>query len=97
MKKPKKTSGTIIDPRRRCHFCGAETNLQKHHALHGTANRKLADKDGLFVWLCVRCHMNLHDRGERDEELKQEAQRCYMAAYQATAEDFRRRYGKSYL
>lgn len=88
---------SIIDGRKRCFICGSQQMLQKHHALHGTANRQLAEKDGLWVWLCLRCHMDLHDHGTGDSTLKAHAQRCWMEHYHKTEEDFRKRYGKSFL
>jgi len=79
-----------------CFFCGQwATDL--HHCIHGTANRKLADQDGLTVMLCRRCHMNLHDKGTCDRELQRIAQKAWMDHNGKTADDFIKRYGKSYL
>ena len=79
-----------------CFFCGQwATDL--HHCIHGTANRKLADQDGLTVRLCRRCHMNLHDKGTCDRELQKIAQQKWMEHNGKTADDFIKRYGKSYL
>ena len=79
-----------------CYLCGqwAETT---HHCIHGTANRKLADKDGLTVRLCNKCHTNLHDHGAFDRELQRIAQTRWMEYYEKSEDDFRKRYGKSYL
>lgn len=79
-----------------CYLCG-QYATERHHCLHGTANRKLADEDGLTVMLCRRCHMNLHDKGDFDKELQKIAQRVYMRHYHKTVEDFIKRYGKSYI
>jgi hypothetical protein len=38
-----------------CIVCGMPA--QWHHALHGTANRKLADEDGLIIPLCPVHHV----------------------------------------
>lgn len=79
-----------------CFICG-KYGEQVHHALHGNANRKLADKDGLTVRLCHTCHMNLHDHGSFDRELQRIAQARWMEYYGKSEDDFRLRYGKSYL
>lgn len=79
-----------------CYICG-QYATQVHHCIHGTANRRLADKDGLTVRLCVTCHTNLHDKGMYDAELQKLAQTRWMEYYGKSEDDFRKRYGKSYL
>lgn len=64
--------------------------------MHGSANRKKADEDGLTVLLCADCHMDLHDHGIGDRLLMQVAQSCWEQKY-GSREDFIKRYGKSYL
>lgn len=87
---------SIIHDRAGCYICGG-IPTEWHHCLHGTANRKLADKDGLTVMLCHTCHMNLHDKGTFDKELQKIAQEKWMRYNNASIEDFIKRYGKSYL
>ena len=87
---------------RQCYIClkrGFHTYryTELHHCIHGNANRRLADKDGLTVWLCKYHHMMLHDHGENDLELQQEAQTRWMEYYEKSIDEFRKRYGKSYL
>ena len=79
-----------------CFFCG-QYATDVHHCIHGTANRRLADKDGLVVMLCRRCHTNLHDKGTLDKELQRIAQARWMEYYGKSEEDFRKRYGKSFI
>ena len=79
-----------------CYICG-QWATETHHCIHGTANRKLADKDGLTVRLCSTCHRNLHDKGNFDRELQRLAQVRWMEYYQKSEAEFRKRYGKSYL
>lgn len=85
---------SIIQSSRECYLCGRSDSLHLHHCIHGS-NRKLADQDGLTVFLCVECHTNLHQRGWHDRELKQLAEEAWISRY-GTRDDFRRRYGKSY-
>ena len=68
--------------------------LEKHHCLHGTGMRKLADEDGLWVWLCPEHHRRLHDKNEHDRELQIIAQQTYIAEH--GREDYFKRYGKFY-
>lgn len=88
---------SIISNEKACYLCGSFANLQRHHAIHGWANRKLAEDDGLWVWLCMSCHVALHDHGTSDNELKATAETAWLEATGKTVEDFRRRYGKSFL
>lgn len=81
----------------RCYICGAYgDNLQVHHALSGTSNRKWSEKYGLKVWLCPRCHADIHDRHINELELKQDAQRKFEEVY-GNRDEFRRIFGKSFL
>lgn len=68
-----------------------------HHMIFGIANRKLADKDGLTCHLCHNHHMRLHQYGEHKKELQKEAQVRWMEYYEKSIDEFRKRYGKSYL
>lgn len=38
-----------------CFFCGRPAT-QTHHLIFGNGQRKLADRDGLFVPICAECH-----------------------------------------
>lgn len=78
-----------------CYFCGRTDSLERHHALHGTANRRLAEQDGLTVYLCADCHRALHDKGIGDKSLQKAAESIWIRAY-GTREEFIQRYGKSY-
>lgn len=85
---------SIIQTDKVCYLCGSVDSLQLHHCIHGN-NRSRADKDGLTVWLCVRCHTNLHQRGWNDMALKRIAEAAWCRRY-GSEEDFIKRYGKSY-
>lgn len=87
---------SIVTSTKECYYCG-KTEVEKHHCWHGTANRKLAEKDGLFVWLCHDHHMRLHDHGEHDKELMMAAEAAWIVHNHKTIDDFIRRYGKNVL
>ena len=93
---------SIIQEEKKCYVCETTYNLHSHHCIHGTANRKLADQDGLTVYLCYEHHEGtngVHSKNghELDLELKILAQKRWMEYYDKTEDDFRKRYGKSYL
>ena len=87
---------SIIQSGDGCFLCGSTVWLECHHMIHGTANRKLADADGLTVMLCHTCHANLHDKGWHDRDLQKIAETAWCKHYGKTKEDFIKRYGKSY-
>ena len=79
-----------------CYICGSMRNLQIHHCIHGN-KRKLADREGLTVHLCLACHHRLHSTGLYDLELKQAAQMAWQRVHHADAAAFRALFGRSYL
>lgn len=91
---------SIIQTEKECYFCGATENLDKHHCLHGTANRRLAEKDGLWVYLCKYHHTMsneaVHQNYMMDKTLKKIAQQRWEEKF-GTREQFIKRYGKSDL
>ena len=83
-----------------CWICGRTDSLEVHHCIHGTANRKQADKYGLWVRLCPECHRGtngVHGKygHHRDMTLKCAAQRAFEKTH--SREEFRAVFGKSYL
>ena len=98
----KKHIKSIIQHEETCFLCGRKGVLQVHHCLHGTARRKLADQDGLVVYLCHHCHRELHDKGIGDLELQQHAEEVwieqkYFYDHTKGVQKFIQRYGKNYL
>lgn len=94
-------SKSILQDKKECYITRSTNNLHKHHIFEGTANRKLSEKDGLWIWLRADWH-NLSDYGvhfnkELDLQLKRIAQKRWQEYYQKTEEDFIARYGKNYL
>lgn len=92
---------SIVKQSDSCFFCGA-VGTERHHCLHGTANRKLAEEDGLWVWLCAECHRGtngVHGKNgqEKDETLKRAAEYAWITKNGKTVEDWIKRYGKNWL
>ena len=78
---------------KKCYLCGRTDGLQVHHCLHGSM-RKAADKYGLTVYLCYRCHTLLHDHGLYDQKLQELAQEHFENKY--GHEEYMRIFGKNY-
>lgn len=79
----------------------ASTPLQEHHVMFGTSNRKLSEKYGLKVYLCVGHHLAsgypnaVHRSKETREYLCKEAQKCFEKHYPSLS--FLEIFGKNYL
>lgn len=92
---------SILQDKKECYITKSAYNLHKHHVFEGTANRKLSEEDGLWLYLRADYH-NMSDYGvhfnkELDLTLKKIAQKAWMDYYHKTKEDFIKRYGKNYL
>lgn len=83
----------ITDDTDHCYICG-RYGTEEHHVLHGSSNRKNADKYGLTVGLCRECHTRLHDKGFHDRDLMWIGQQTFEKEY--SREEFVRIFGKSY-
>lgn len=87
-----------IDGQKMCFLCGSAANLERHHCLHGSGRRKLAEEDGLWVWLCRYCHNEIHfgqNSSIPDRMLIEAAQVVYEKNH--TRKEFIERYGKNWL
>lgn len=93
--------GIVTEYRNICFFCGEAAECE-HHLLFGNGIRKLAEKDGLKVPCCNRCHNmgniteRIHDNIMAERMSKMLGQAMFELKI-GTREEFRRRYGKSYL
>ena len=68
----------------RCFVCGSVRNLELHHIMHGTANRRLSTTWGLTCWLCRTHHtgrLGVHTDPILNERLQKEAQRAFEKRY----------------
>ena len=55
-----------------CYFCGKKFGLCRHHCLHGRGIRKLAEEDGLWIWICDSCHNMTNESVHLDPEHKKD-------------------------
>lgn len=93
--------GIVTDYDNICFFCGRQAE-GVHHLIFGTARRDLSEKDGLKVPTCNNCHNigdvpdRIHDNPMAEKLSKMLGQAIYEAKI-GTRDEFRKRYGKSYL
>ena len=84
-----------------CFLCGKWCHTEKHHLIHGSGRRQLAEEDGLYVDLCPQCHTlgprAVHNNAQVDRQLQAYGQKMWMENTGGTVGDFIKRYGKNYL
>ncbi len=91
----------VTDYRHICFFCGGPAECE-HHLLFGQGIRQLAEEDGLKVPACNQCHNmgktigRIHDNPMAERLSKMLGQAVYESKV-GSREQFRARYGKSYL
>lgn len=93
---------SIIKHSYSCFFCGSERNLEAHHCISGVANRKIADRLGLWVYLCPECHrgrygVHGYDGADYKRTLQRAAEYAYRTKHNASKEDWIKLFGKSFL
>lgn len=86
-----------------CLLCNKRAS-EHHHLCYNRANRKLSDEDKLIIPLCRECHSFIHDYAIAGKLSKVLGQTIWELNYCAdkerildAREQFRKRYGKSYL
>ena len=91
---------SIINNDKECYKCHTTINLHKHHIFKGI-NRKKADQDGCWVYLCGRHHNQsnegVHFNKELDLTLKKKEKKRWLKKKKKTIEEFIKRYGRNYL
>jgi len=89
---------SILQTEKECFMCGTTNNLELHHVIYGTANRKQSDKYGLVVWLCRDHHTGdrgVHFNKEFDNALKFYAQSTFEESH--SHEEWMKIFGRNYL
>lgn len=87
---------SLIQNNKECYVCG-NPYVECHHLYKGVKCRKIADREGMWVWLCSKHHRELHDNAGRglDMDLMQLGQQIFEETH--TREEFRQLFNKSYL
>ena len=90
---------SIVSNEYKCLICGKPFGLHKHHVFYGTANRKMSEKYGCWVWLCPYHHntsMNsIHANPGMDQKLKRETQMIFEQTH--SREEFMQIFGRSWI
>lgn len=88
------------DIRGRCFLCGRQGWTERHHVFGGPFRHK-SEEYGITVYLCHTCHNEcphgVHQNKAMRLYLKRQAQQVTMDHYGWTEDEFRERFGKSYL
>lgn len=94
-------SKSILQDEKKCWVTGYEgEGLHKHH-IFGGPNRRLAEEDGLYIYLKWDRHIadsdnpTPHNNKDTDMFYKRMAQRKYEETH--TREEFMSRYGRNFL
>ena len=75
---------SIMQTDERCYICGSCRDLELHHVMSGTANRKLSTRYGLVVFLFRDHHtgrIGVHSDYIMKERLEKDAQRAFEALH----------------
>lgn len=96
-----KVAKSILQDKKECWFCHSERNLHRHHVFYGTANRRLSEKYGCWVYLCPFHHnmsnFAVHFSKVMDYDLKTACQLAFEHTYHVSREEFIRIFGRSWL
>lgn len=91
---------SIIQKEKSCIVCGTTLNIHTHEVFYGR-NRQKSIEDGCCVYLCGRHHNQsnegVHFNKELDTSLKKLMETSWLKYYDATIDDFIKRYGRNYL
>lgn len=90
---------SIMQRDEKCYLCGMAVGTEEHHIFPGRPNRAHSEADGLKVRLCWNCHWKVHNDTQESGPLMLELKKAGQAKYEEThtREEFRKRYGRSWL
>lgn len=83
---------------RECYICKTTRDIQRHHVYFGNGYRKLSERYGMVIDLCMNHHIGnsgVHRNRELDLRLKQKFQAKF--EIDNSREDFMRIFGRNYL
>lgn len=82
----------------RCYLCGQIGCTEEHH-IFGGANRKLSEKHGLKVDLCMDCHRTGKEAVHNSIETNRKLQKIGQKAFEKTGskEEFMKTFGRNYI
>ena len=91
---------------RTCYLCmflngdyDTRENLQEHHAIPGTANRRLSERYGLKVYLCRQHHTDgpeaVHNNADYMDLIQKKAQMAFEKTH--SRKEWMEAFGKNYI
>ena len=89
---------SVLQDEKKCWICGSMVDLERHHIMSGTANRKLSERYGLWCYLCYRHHTGpggAQYNRVLNRELRMYAQMAFERTH--TREEWMKVFGKNYL
>jgi hypothetical protein len=98
MGRKQEIKSALVDDMDVCIVCGRPRE-NVHHVIHGTANRKISDRYGYVIPLCVEHHTGgsgIHNNRDMNVYWKRQAQK-HFEAHHGTRQDFIKEFGKSWL
>ena len=91
---------SILQQEKCCYVCMKTYGLHKHHIFYGRGRRRISEREGCFVYLCLRHHngsnAGVHFNKSLDLKLKQLCQEKWEKR-NGTCEDFIKVFGRNYL
>lgn len=91
-------SKSIMQDEKESYISLSTRNLQRHHIFFGTANRRLSEKYGCWVWLTQEEHtgkLGVHNDRSLDLYLKRKCQKRFEEIH--GHEKFMTIFGRNYL
>ena len=85
---------SLIQDEKECFICGSPY-VEKHHIYKGHKCRQIADKEGMWVWLCREHHDLIHQDRKLDLAFMRLGQELFEETHTRT--EFREKFNKSYL
>lgn len=94
-------SESIICNDKECFICGTTFDLHRHHIFHQFGNRDKSEQDGCWIYLCMHHHDDyskecIHNNPQFEQVMKMFCQYVWEQE-KGTRDEFRDRFGKSYL
>lgn len=92
-------SASILQQAECCFRCGATVGKLDRHEVFGGIDREKSKRYGLWVRLChLTCHLDgVHQDAEYARRLRCYAQKRAMDEYGWSVDEFRQKFGKSYI
>lgn len=91
---------SIMQTEKECYITGRTDNLHKHHIYFGSADRKISEANGFWIWLTGEYHnqdsrKDIHSNQEFNLRIRRSCQTIF--EFDHTRAEFIALIGKNYL